>query len=137
MSDIAIVFDTSALLSYVAGSIAVGELIAEIADEDRRVAVPAACLAQARAAIADDLAAAHLLLLTTTPTVLVVPLGPDGQGRSDPVWRVGEFALAVGGDVGAGHAAYVALDHEAHLATTRPDIVTPLMPAGWSILDLR
>jgi len=37
----------------------------------------------------------------------------------------------------AGHAAYVAIDHRAHLATMRPDTFAALMPVDWSILDLR
>lgn len=77
------------------------------------------------------------MLLTTTPTVLVIPLGPDSLGWADPVWRAGEFARDAGGDLSVGHAVYAALHHETHLATTRPDRVLPLLPAGWPILDLR
>jgi len=121
----------------VSGHAAVGELIAEVADERRRVAVPAACLAGARAAIDDDLAAAHLLLLTTTPTVAVVALGSDRAAATESVWRVGEFARDAGRDIGIGHAVFVALDEGAHVATMRPDVLAPILPDSWSILDLR
>jgi hypothetical protein len=137
VTDIAVVLDTSALLAYVDGHVAVGELIAEVADEDRRVAVPAVCLAQARAAVDDDFAAAHLLLLTSAPTVAVEPLGLARNATAESIWRVGEIGRDADRDIGAGHAAYVAIDHRAHLATMRPDTFAALMPVDWSILDLR
>ena len=136
MSDVAVVLDTSALLSYVDGNIAVGELIAEIADEARLVAIPATCLAQARAIVADDLAAAHLLLLTTTPTVVVIPLATDQFGRADPIWRVGEIGLVAAGDVGVGHAVHAALVNSAYYVTARPDLVDGVLPHGWVVLDV-
>ncbi len=136
MTGIAAVLDTSALLAYARGQVAVGELIAEISDERRQVGVPAACLAQARAAVPDDLGAAHLMLLTTTPTVVVLPLGPDETGRADPVWQVGRLARAAGGDLGLGHAIRAALAHEAYYATTEPHRVKDILPAGWDVLDL-
>jgi hypothetical protein len=120
------------------GNIAVGELIAEIADEDRQAVVPAVCLAEARARMSDGLAAAHLLLLlTTTPTIRVERLAGDRFGRADPIWRVGEFALEARGDVGIGHAFYAALTHEAYVATARPDAIAGVLPEGWIVLDLR
>jgi len=137
VSDVAVVFDTSALLSYVDGNISVGELIAEIADEGRQAVVPAVCLAEARARVSDGLAAAHLLLLTTTPTIRVEPLAGDRFGRADPIWRVGEFALEARGDVGIGHAVHAALTYEAYVASARPDAVAGVLPAGWIVLDLR
>jgi hypothetical protein len=137
VSGIAAVFDTSALLAFVTGHVAVGELIAEIADERRQVAIPASCLAAARAAIDDELAAAHLLLLTTTPAVALMPLGSDRAGAAESLSRVGEFARGAGGDVGVGHTVFVALEHGAHVATMRPDLLAPVLPDEWSILDLR
>ncbi|HEY9483762.1 MAG TPA: hypothetical protein VIR00_12450 [Micromonosporaceae bacterium] len=137
MTDIAVVLDTSALLGYIDGHVAVGELIAEVADEERLIAVPAVCFAQARAAVDDDVAAAHLLLLTSAPTITIEPLGfarPDG---AESIWRVGEIARTANRDIGLGHAAYAAIDHRAHLATMWPHAFAALLPADWSILDLR
>lgn len=136
MMDVAVVLDASALCAYVEGNLAVGELIAEIADERRLVAIPAACLAQARAGLVDDLAAAHLLLLTTTPTVTVLPLAVDELGQPDPIWQVGEFARDAGGDIATGHAVRSALEHEAYYATTDPAKAAAVLPAGWGVLDL-
>jgi hypothetical protein len=137
VTDIAVVFDTSALLAYVDGHVAVGELIAEVADEDRRVSIPATCLAQARATVDDDLAAAHLLLLTAPPTIAVEPLGAAWPDTAESTWRVGEFARGADRDIAVGHAVYAAIDHRAHLATMVPSVFAAILPADWSILDLR
>jgi hypothetical protein len=136
VSDVAAVLDTSALLAYVAGHVAVGELIAEISDEHRQLGVPAVCLASARAAVGDDAAAAHLRLLTTTSAIVILPLAPDHLGSVDPVWQVGELARAAGGDLSVGHAARAALEHEAYYATTQPRRAAAALPPGWGILDL-
>ena len=137
MTDIAVVLDTSALLGYVDGHIAVGELIAEVADEERLVAVPAVCFAQARAAVNDDVAAAHLLLLTSAPAITIEPLGFARPDTAESTWRVGEMAVMADRDIAIGHAAYAAIDHRSHLATMRPHVFAALLPADWSILDLR
>ena len=137
MTDIAVVLDTSALLGYVDGHVSIGELVAEVADEERLVAVPAVCFAQARAALDDDVAAAHLLLLTSAPTITIEPLGFAGPDRAESIWRIGDLARAADRDIGIGHAAYAAIDHGAHLATMRPHVFAALLPADWSILDLR
>jgi hypothetical protein len=137
VTDIAVVLDTSALMGFVTGHVAVGELIAEVADEDRRIAVPAVCFAQARAAVNDDIAAAHLLLLTSAPTILIEPLGSAWPSTAESIWRVGEIARDTDRDIGVGHAVYVAIDHRAHLATMHPGVFAALLPADWSILDLR
>jgi hypothetical protein len=135
VSDVAAVLDTSALLAYAAGHVAVGELIAEISDERRSLGVPAVCLASARAVVTDD-GAAHLRLLTTASAVVILALATDPMGGIDPVWQVGELARAAGGDLGVGHAARAALAHEAYYATMRPDRAAAALPPGWGILDL-
>ncbi|HET8681377.1 MAG TPA: hypothetical protein VFM54_05840 [Micromonosporaceae bacterium] len=132
--EIAVVLDASALLAYVAGEMAVGELIAEVADEDRQVGVPAVCLAAAHAAIATDIGTALLVLLVTTPVVRLLPLGADPA--VDDARQAGALARAAGGDIAIGHAARAAIVHRAHIATTEPKAVAPALPAGWSILDL-
>jgi hypothetical protein len=137
VTDIAVVLDTSALLGYVDGHVAVGELIAEVADEERLVAAPAACFVQARAAVDDNVAAAHLLLLTSAPTITIEPLRSARPDGAESIWRVGEVARAADRDISVGHAAYAAIDHRAHLATMRPHVFAALLPTDWSILDLR
>ncbi|MER5458716.1 hypothetical protein ABT008_28495 [Micromonospora sp. NPDC002389] len=131
---VAVVLDASALAAYVDGQVSVGELIAEVADEGRTVGVPAACLAAAYAATSSEVSAALLTLLTTTPTVTVLPLG--AEPGIDDARQVGVLARAAGGDVALGHAARTALAHQAHLATTAPEPAATVLPTGWSILDL-
>lgn len=87
--EIAVVFDTSALLAYVAGEVAVGELLAEVADEGRQAGVPAACLAAAHAATATALghaaraAIVHRAHLATTDPKTVAPALPAGWSILD------------------------------------------------------
>ncbi|WP_091461175.1 hypothetical protein [Micromonospora inyonensis] len=131
---VAVVLDVTALVAYVDGQVAVGELIAEVADEGRQVAVPAACLAAAYAATTGDVGAALLTLLASTPAVTVVPLG--AEPGVDDARQVGVLARAVGGDLALGHAARTAIVCQAHLATTDPKLAAAVLPAGWSILDL-
>jgi hypothetical protein len=132
--EIAVVLDASALRAYTAGHLAVGELIAEVADEVRFVGVPALCLAAAHATAEGDLAGALLALLTATPVVRLLPLGADPG--VDDVRQVGALARAAGGDIALGHAARTAIVAQAHLATTEPEAAAAVLPAGWSILDL-
>ncbi|QKW17574.1 hypothetical protein [Verrucosispora sp. NA02020] len=131
---VAVVLDVTALAAYVAGQVAVGELIAEVADEGRTVGVPAACLAAAYAATSSEVSTALLTLLTTTPAVTVLPLG--AEPGIDDARQTGVLARAAGGDIALGHAARTAIAHQAHLATTAPTPAATVLPAGWSILDL-
>ncbi|WP_326560893.1 hypothetical protein [Micromonospora sp. NBC_01796] len=128
------ILDDSALRAYVAGQVAVGELIAEIADEDRQVGVPAACLASAYAATTDEVGTALLALLMTTPAVRLLPLGVDPGG--DDVRQTGTFARAAGDDLAAGHAIRSALAHQAHYVTAKRGTASAILPNGWGVIDL-
>ncbi|MEU4526729.1 hypothetical protein AB0F49_00715 [Micromonospora ureilytica] len=131
MSDqIAVVFDASALTAYLEGNVSVGELMLEVADEGRQVAIPAACLAVAFASVADEIDAALLALMMTAPMIRLLPL--DAADVRD----TGKLARAVDGDISFGHAASAALTHEAHYATVHPKAAARVLPARWSILDL-
>ncbi|MBM7491585.1 hypothetical protein JOD64_002807 [Micromonospora luteifusca] len=131
MSDrIAAVFDASALTAYVEGNVSVGELMLEVAEEGRQVAVPAACLAVAIAGAGDEVGAALLALMVSAPMICVLPLDADG------VRDTGTLARAVGGDISLGQAASAALTHEAHYATAQPRLAAKMLPTNWSILAL-
>ncbi|WFF02095.1 hypothetical protein [Micromonospora sp. WMMD964] len=127
---IAAVFDASALTAYIEGNVSVGELMLEVADEGRQVAVPATCLAVAFANVADEIDAALLALMMTAPMIRLLPL--DAEDVRD----TGTLARVVGGDVSFGHAARAALTHEAHYATAQPEVAAKVLPMNWSILDL-
>jgi hypothetical protein len=128
--EIAVVLDTTALCAYVDGNVAVGELLAEIADEGRQVAVPVTCLAGAYAARNSDLGGALLALLMTAPVIRPFRLGV-AEARA-----AGRIAVRAGADIGLGHAAHTALAAQAHLATTEPASAAAAFPTRWSILDL-
>ncbi|MET8305712.1 hypothetical protein [Micromonospora sp. NPDC005173] len=131
MSDrIAAVLDASALTAYAEGNVSVGELMAEVADEGRQVAVPAACLAAAYAGTADEVGAALLALLMTAPVVRLLPLD------ADDVRATGTLARVIDGDISLGHAARAALTYRAHYATAQPKEAAKVLPATWSILEL-
>ncbi|MEU8180600.1 hypothetical protein AB0B85_24880 [Micromonospora sp. NPDC049044] len=131
MSDqIAAVFDASALTAYIGGNVSVGELMLEVADEGRQVAVPATCLAAAIAGAGDEIDVALLALMMSAPMIRLLPL--DGEDVRD----TGTLARAVDGDISFGHAARAALIHEAHYATVQPKAAAKVLPARWSILDL-
>jgi hypothetical protein len=65
-----LVLDRSALVAYAAGSIHVGEPIAEVHSEGGRVVVPVACLIEAARDVGDDMP--HVLV--DHPAVTVNPL---------------------------------------------------------------
>ncbi|MBQ1014808.1 hypothetical protein KBX53_28515 [Micromonospora sp. M51] len=131
MSDqIAAVFDASALTAYLEGNPSVGELMLEVADEGRQVAVPATCLAVAFANATDEIDAALLALMMTVPMIRLLPL--DAEDVRD----TGTLARAGDGDISLGHAARAALTHEAHYATARPEAAAKVLPTNWSILQL-
>ncbi|MER7587226.1 hypothetical protein ABTW72_06790 [Micromonospora sp. NPDC127501] len=131
MSDqIAVVFDASALTAYLEGNVSVGELMLEVADEGRQVAVPATCLAVAFASVADEIDAALLALMMTAPMIRLLPLDAEDVGDT------GKLARTAAGDISFGQAARAALTHEAHYATVQPKVAAKVLPTNWSILDL-
>ncbi|RAO57514.1 hypothetical protein ONO86_00515 [Micromonospora noduli] len=131
MSDqIAVVFDASALTAYIEGNVSVGELMLEVADEGRQVAIPATCLAVAFASVADEIDAALLALMMTAPMIRLLPL--DAEDVRD----TGRLARAAAGDISVGQAARAALTHEAHYATAQPTVAAKVLPTNWSILNL-
>ncbi|MEV0716906.1 non-homologous end-joining DNA ligase [Asanoa sp. NPDC050611] len=136
MSDIAAVYDGSALLAYAHGQIAAAELISEINAEGRQVGVPAACLATALAALTDDWDVKQLMALLGTRTMVVLPLGTE-QPTEDELRQVGELTRLAGGDLDVGHAVAAALTHRAYYVTANPKAAEVALPPTWPVLDLR
>ncbi|MEJ3748758.1 hypothetical protein WEI85_36460 [Actinomycetes bacterium KLBMP 9797] len=125
---VTVVLDTSALLAYSKGSIAVGELVSIVADDDDTVLVPAACLAEAyrQLPVGQD---ALLGILTDVTSVEIAPLA------SEDAPAVGASARTVSG-IDLGHAAAEAVRHDAQLATQESAAMSRLLPADWPILEV-
>lgn len=123
-----LVLDTSAAVAYMRQSLAVGELLAVIDEDDDTVILPATCLAGA-AAQANGAELALLRVLAALPGVAVTPLAPDA-------------AIEVGGlarqaaDLTLAHAVVEAVAHDAQLASAEPAAARKVLPPGWGIVEI-
>jgi bifunctional non-homologous end joining protein LigD len=154
VTDIAVVYDASALLAYAHGQIGAAELISEINAEGRHVGVPSTCLATALAALTDEWDITQLMRLMGTRTMVILPLGEPGEpgesgesGESGDVSaadgnpatalrQVSEFTRLADGDLNVGHAVAAALAHKAFYVTDNPKLAEIALPPGWPVLDL-
>lgn len=121
------VLDTSALLAYTKGSLAVGELLAIITDDGDTVLVPAACLAEAYRRL--DGESSLLSLLSGIPCVAHAPLRPEQAAE------VGAVA-AKGGSVHSGHAIVETVAADAQLVTNEAARMRGLLPRGWPVIEV-
>jgi bifunctional non-homologous end joining protein LigD len=140
VTDIAVVYDASALLAYAHGQIGAAELISEINAEGRHVGVPSSCLATALAALTDEWDITQLMRLMSTRTIVILPLGEDGSADdgnpAGALRQVGEFTRLADGDLNVGHAVAAALAHQAFYVTDNPKPAEVALPPGWPVLDL-
>lgn len=114
---IRIVLDTSAIGAYARTSLPVGEIVAEVADENARIGVPLACLAEAyrcRPPLSDD-QLDGVVLLTAHPHVVVAD--------SDPLdWQALAGLSRDLGRVDAAAALLLAVDCGGYVFTSEPDV---------------
>lgn len=112
-----LVLDTSAVAAFVAGSMAVGELIAEIDLEDGAVIVPLACLVEAAATLADAGPWLHILVNHRATVVLA----------EDPAeWGMLAAVRSMLGAYEPSAAAWLALGAGVDVLTRHPAIYEPL-----------
>lgn len=115
-ADYRLVLDTSAVAAYAAGSLNLGEVLSEIADEPGAlVAVPLVALVEAHAAVKDP---APLEVLVGLPYVYVQPLDEVAVGD----WRrYANTTLVLGGLDRACAALMVVYGRAQFVATVDPD----------------
>jgi hypothetical protein len=125
---VTLVLDTTAATAYSRESMAVGELIGMIADDEDTTIIPAVCLAEAAAEATED-ELAMLRVLASLPGVAVTPF-------------MASTAIALGveagivGSIGLATAAYEAVLHDVQLATVDVKSARRALPGGWSIVPL-
>jgi bifunctional non-homologous end joining protein LigD len=140
VTDIAVVYDASALIAYAHGQIAAAELISEINAEGRQVGVPSTCLATALAALTDEWDITQLMRLMGTRTMVLLPLGADEAAddteSADELRQVSEFTRLADGDLNVGHAVAAALAHRAFYVTDNPKPAEIALPPSWPVIDL-
>ncbi|OLB81468.1 MAG: hypothetical protein AUI14_03260 [Actinobacteria bacterium 13_2_20CM_2_71_6] len=108
------VLDTSAILAYAGGSIAVGELIGEFTDEGAQFGLPVLCLVEA-ATDASPQTLAMLNLLTHHSHAEILPLRPDQ-------WQRTATATAFYGTASRACAALPVIEENAgYVITADPD----------------
>lgn len=109
---VALILDTSAVLSFVRSSIHVGEVIAEAADEHRVTAIPLPCLVEAAQTAVDQ---DRLEVLAGHPDTVVLAEDPEN-------WRALASLLAVTGEYPAACAVLAAIDVERWVLSARPQL---------------
>ncbi|WP_431977588.1 hypothetical protein [Micromonospora haikouensis] len=122
MSDrpIRIVLDASAILAFCRESIHVGEVIAEITDEECYFGVPVTCLAEASSAAADS---DRLDLLVNHPAAVVLDVNPSN-------WRALAVVYATVGRLDAAAALLAAVDNNGYVLTGQPGLYAGLAGGG-------
>jgi hypothetical protein len=122
------VLDTSALIAYTKGSVAVGELLSIITDDGDSALIPAACLAEAHRRLGEG-EDALLTLLSTISCVEHTSLSPE------QVSEVGVLARR-GGGIDSGHAAVEATAAGAQLITQDAVRMAGLLAPDWPIIEV-
>jgi hypothetical protein len=123
---IRIVLDTSAILEYTAGSIHVGEVIAEVADESARFAVPLLCLVEAaRRAAAEHLPALYVLEAHEHGMILTEQ-SSDWRGLAGLARVLGRSDLAVALLTAQTEGAYILTAEATAYGDPGSDITIPI-----------
>jgi hypothetical protein len=119
--DIRVVLDRSAIESYAAGHVHVGETIGEVANGKGYTGVPAVALAEAYGRAGDGVSRARLGVLPRADNVVVFQVGEKEAPDVGDVLRFAE------GDVARAQAVYLVLAHEACLLTAEPKKVSRML----------
>ena len=126
------VLDTGGLLAFAHGVEQVGQLIADAADAEARIAVPVVCLLEAYR-ILDHTEHGLLGPLRANDVVVTVPVGIDPQADTAP--SIGAMARHTG-RLGAAHTVYTALTAAAGVVTSQPDQIRTILGDQWEIVEV-
>jgi hypothetical protein len=118
-----IVLDTSAVAAYTRASIAVGEILSEITDEQGVALLPLPCLVEAAHTVNDP---ARLDLLVAHAAVVIYPGEPDQ-------WRTLAAMYGIVGRLDAAMAALLALDAVVAVLTDEPGLYAGVDTGGLTI----
>lgn len=114
MIEIRIILDTTAVLGYARGSVHVGEVVAEVADEQAGFAIPVLCVAEAARRVDDDrLSGVYLLEAHAHGHLLPATVEQ---------WRQLAGLTRVLGRADLAAALLAARDHEALILTGEPEV---------------
>jgi hypothetical protein len=115
-----ILLDASAIVAFCRESVHVGEVIAEVADEeDAAVGPPVLCLVEGSRAVADT---SRLDLLVQHPATTVLTPDPD--------WRALAATYDTVGRLDAASAVLAALDLDCHLLSAQPGLYGGIAGGG-------
>jgi predicted nucleic acid-binding protein len=116
-----VVLDASAIIAFTRGSVDVGEVIAEVADEQDSVfGLPVLCLAEAARVVVDQ---DRLEILVNHPIAEVLAPYPDD-------WRALSITLDTVGRMDAATAVLAAFDHVCSVLTAQPGLYGGIAGGG-------
>ncbi|MFD0786169.1 hypothetical protein ACFQZ8_19905, partial [Micromonospora azadirachtae] len=127
------VLDTGALLAYVQGVPAAGEVLVEVSVADGTVAVPSTCLLEAYCLL-DPSEHELLRMLRRNPAVRTIAPALD-LNHDDEAPTIGSMGRHTG-RLGAAHTAWVAMINQAGVITAQPDQIRVVLGDGWEILQV-
>ncbi|MEU8007050.1 hypothetical protein AB0B66_38305 [Catellatospora sp. NPDC049111] len=122
MSDrpVRVILDAGAIKAFTLGSIDVGEVIAEVADEGAAVGLPILCLVEAARSVADT---DRLDLLADHSAVVVLSPWPTD-------WRALAVTCDIVGRLDAASAVLAAYDLDCSVLTNQPGLYAGLADGG-------
>jgi hypothetical protein len=122
------VLDTSAIMAYARGALAVGELVSIVADEGEEVALPVAALVEAYSLAKIEDAPMLSLLSSNAPTIDVLPLEVEDAPEIGALARLSSFGVA--------QAVITATALNAFIVTADGALVRRLVADEWLIIDI-
>ena len=126
------VLDTGALIAFAHGAERVGQMIADAADVEARIAIPVVCLLEAYRILDHT---EHELLGSLRANEVIVTVPVDVRPQADTAPTIGAMARHTE-RLGAAHAVYTALTAAAGVVTSQPDQIRVILGDQWQIIEV-